>query len=112
VAFSPDGHTLAIAGFDKTMVLWDLTDRTQPHRLWAPLTSTNKVLSVALSPDGRTLATASLDNTVILWDLTPIERLRRSTVHEACTRDGGPLDTVTWNRYAPGLSYQDTCANH
>ena len=29
---------------------------------------------------------------------------------DACLRAGGPLDKVTWGQYAPGASYQDTCA--
>jgi WD domain, G-beta repeat len=70
---------------------------------------TDGVFSVAFSPDGHTLAAAS--NNVILWDLTPLEELRRATVREACIRAGGPLDTATWDRYAPGISYQNTCAD-
>jgi len=33
VAFAPDGHTLATASDDKTVLLWDLTDLTRPRRL-------------------------------------------------------------------------------
>jgi uncharacterized membrane-anchored protein YhcB (DUF1043 family) len=34
----------------------------------------------------------------------------RQEVQEVCLRAGGPLDKVTWDQYAPGASYQDTCA--
>ncbi|MGH3802025.1 MAG: hypothetical protein ACRDTD_18195 [Pseudonocardiaceae bacterium] len=65
---------------------------------------------MAFAPDGRTLATASADQTVILWELPRLDRFTSSEVREACLRAGGPLDEVTWIQYAPGVSYQDTCA--
>ena len=36
VAFAADGHTLATASQDGTVLLWDVTDPTRPHRLGDP----------------------------------------------------------------------------
>ena len=48
VAFAPDGRTLATASFDRTVRLWDLSDRDQPRFLDPPLTGhTGPVLGVA-----------------------------------------------------------------
>ncbi|MDQ3763547.1 MAG: WD40 domain-containing protein [Actinomycetota bacterium] len=67
---------------------------------------------MAFAPDGHTLASVSLDQTVRLWDLPRVERFTGSDpVREACLRAGGALDETTWDQYAPGVGYQDTCAD-
>jgi WD40 repeat protein len=113
VAFAPDAHTLASANADQTIRLWEVSDRDEPRPLGHPLTGhTGTVYAVAFAPDGHTLASASSDQTVRLWELPPLDRFPGGELREACLRAGGPLDEAMWDRYAPGVSYQNTCAGN
>ncbi len=106
VVFSPDGRTLAVGGND--MILWDVTDPTQPRRLGLPLANPG-VTRAVFSPGGRTLAVGSVDGTVILWDLTGLNQVRDHVVERACAATRGGLDRAEWARYIPDLPYQETC---
>jgi eukaryotic-like serine/threonine-protein kinase len=67
LAYSPDGTTLATAGTDQLISLWDIAS----GRLRAKFTGhTGVVWALAWSPDGQRLATAGWDGTVRVWDVT------------------------------------------
>ena len=68
MAFGPDGATLAIAGFDRRVRVFDVATRRQ---IGAPLPIAvgGFLDALAFSPDGGTLAVSAADHTVRLWDL-------------------------------------------
>lgn len=79
VAFSPDELTVASAGIDGTVTLYEVAaNRRRP-----PLTGhSGPVYSLSFSPDGDRLATGSWDQTVAVWDLTTGNQVKQFTAHE------------------------------
>ncbi len=66
LAFSPDGKTLALASFGRTVQLCDVATGKLLETLKG---HSSAVSAVAFSPDGRTLASGSYDHTVRLWNV-------------------------------------------
>ena len=66
-AFSPDGKTLAVGRFDKTIDLWTV----ESGKLGRALTGhAGPVSCVAFSADGKLLASGAADGKVKLWDVS------------------------------------------
>ena len=91
------GSTLAAAGDDGKVVLWDAVD---DYRKLPPLASgqDTSVNGLAFSPDGKTLAAAGDDGKVVLWDAAhdytklPALDSGQNAVHEvAFSPDGNTL---------------------
>jgi hypothetical protein len=64
VAWSPDGKTLATAGLDWMVVLWDPATSRPLDMLYAG----SALYSLAWSPDGKTFATGGGNGAIKLWD--------------------------------------------
>lgn len=67
VDISPDGRTIAGAGHDKRVYLWD-NESQQPYKTL--LGHTGSIESLAFHPHGHLLASGASDGTVRLWDLS------------------------------------------
>jgi WD40 repeat protein/tRNA A-37 threonylcarbamoyl transferase component Bud32 len=93
-AFSPDGRTLALGGFDGAVRLWDV-ETGKERASWAG--HRTLVTSVSFSADGARLVSASADGVVKLWDVAGGKVVRSFRGHRAAvtsallTADGATL---------------------
>lgn len=69
VALSPDGKTLATAGFDNTIKLWSVGADGSLKELKVLTGHTGPVYAVAFHPKEKLLASASHDKTAKIWTL-------------------------------------------
>jgi WD40 repeat protein/tRNA A-37 threonylcarbamoyl transferase component Bud32 len=65
LAFAPDGKTLATAGADAKVRIWDVKTLTEIRRF----RNTQQVWNVAFSPDGKELLGSAADGSVHCFDL-------------------------------------------
>jgi WD40 repeat protein len=89
LTISRDGRTLAAAGKDGPIGLWDIVDPSRPRQIGAPLLELRgQVYGVGVLSDGLTLVAGGDDERIAAWDLRPIAELRHTAIATACCRSG------------------------
>jgi WD40 repeat protein len=120
VAFAADGKTLAGAGTDRSITLWDPGTGRVVGRLAGHAGS---VRSLAFTPDGRALVSGGLDKTVRVWDVATgrprdISNLAWQVYAVAVSPDGarlahgGASSKVTLEKLLPGAAEQGKVLEH
>lgn len=87
VAFSPDEQSLATAGWDGVIKLWDTANGAL--RWTSPVV--DAIMGLAFSPDGRTLVSGGTDGQIRIWD--PASGALLQTLN----RHVGPVFRVAWS---------------
>lgn len=75
LAFSPDGKTLATAGYDKLIKLWSVAPSASPEPRHTLTDHSDAVYTLDFHPSGPLLASGSADRTVKVWDVATGRRL-------------------------------------
>ncbi|MDH6623572.1 WD40 repeat protein [Streptomyces sp. LBL] len=78
-AITPDGKTMALAGYGQTITLWNMTDPSRPKRVGS-VDVKAFVQDLAVSADGNILAGADRKDRITLWDITESTRPRQLSV--------------------------------
>jgi len=101
VCFSPDGRTLASAGDDRTIKLWQVDGGRLIRNLDGHSGRTNQVV---FSPDGRTIASGSDDKTSRLWNVLTGQLIR--------TFDNSASSSVRTVAFSPDGKILATSSDH
>jgi WD40 repeat protein len=106
VSWSPDGKTLATAGFDNTVRLWDAATRKEIRQYDG---HTKIVMAVAISPDGKRILSGGNDNTAKVWDYPSADAIPKEKgkgkekakapagAAKTFTGHAGAIYSVAWN---------------
>jgi small GTP-binding protein len=89
VAWSPDGHLLASAAADRTVVIWDAETGGKLRTLRESSESACGV--IAWSPDGQMLASISLTGQIEIWDTVEWRQRRSGLGHVQ------PVYSLAWS---------------
>ncbi len=83
LVFAADGKTLASAGDDKVIKVWDAQQGKELATLKGHEAS---IRALVLSPDGRTLIAGSVDGVIKVWDLAQQKDAKTFKGHEGSVR--------------------------
>ncbi|MBX0328276.1 hypothetical protein K2Z83_11375 [Oscillochloris sp. ZM17-4] len=78
LAYSPDGATLASAGYDGLVILWDAATGAERRRMDLGAVEVN---ALAFSPQGDKLVSGDSDGRTIIWSMPDGERLQTLRGH-------------------------------